>query len=223
MYRDSYYQKIVELVKEWPRSQNEIHELIGKDNITVQAIAKHLKTAEESGAIIYLGNKVNKKDAKSFLRNYFNVSWPNNAWQTYIYVPETDKFYNKLSSKLKGKLVNPEIIQLYYTIELFSMFQKVEFENKFIIKTNYKSKGQPLTDIQVEEIVTKQNMVTLAFYNSRDKNDLILEFFNFNPLMYWCAFKRIPPLNDPNYNSSKDLVLLKDRLVKEINDLKLQL
>ena len=70
MYRYSYYAKIIELIGITPMSQRQIYENIGKDKITLQGVAKHLREGVKNCTIAYLGNKVNNNTSEAKLQCY---------------------------------------------------------------------------------------------------------------------------------------------------------
>jgi len=228
MYRDSYYDKIVNLVKIEPQSQTEIHKRIGIDKITIQGIAKNLNQAVEEGKLIFLGNKVSKKDAKYLLREYFydeegkklGKSWPINAHQYYIYVPNTEKFYQRLKNLLKEDPPDREIIRLYSVIELSSMFQELEFYNFNVIKRWFKSINKYQGDEHINQKIESKKKELTLFYEERNKEDPILNLLQFTPLMYWCAFKRPVPMDHPEYSPEKDIIrTLTEPLINKLNSL----
>ena len=216
MYKKEHYQNIMNLIKREPMSQREIHDLLGKQ-ISIQGIATDVDRGIRIGSLIYLGNKVSKNDARLLLREYFKKkSWPYNACQCYVYIPKTEKFYKRLKRKLKDKSIIQGIIELYRVIELSAMFQRIYYENPNVLKRQFKSEGQNLTDREIKQKIAKKKKETKEFYNKRDKNSPYLKIFKFDHLMYWCAFHRPVPEGHPEYDSTKDLVLIKDRLIEKL-------
>src|SRR3989344_7043971 len=119
MYRDSFYDEILEIIKEKPKTQKEILELVNKEaiKISLQCIAKHLKNALEVRSIAYLGNKPNKKDAKQLIKKELNKDWPENAHQMYLATPLSANLHVRLMDKHNknedSKSLISEITELY--------------------------------------------------------------------------------------------------------------
>jgi len=204
MSKNSHYEGIIELIKEGPKSQMEIRESIGKDKIKVQGVARYLKRGIRRGSIAYLGNKVNKKDARLLLKYYYNIQWPENAHQCYIYTPQTEKFYKHLKRRKVADIKG--VLQLYRTLEISAMFQKIFYENLKVLKADFKGRGQNLTDKELKKKIARKRKEIKEFYDSRAKKDPVLKFLQFTPLMHWCAFKRLIPIDSPEYSSKKDIV-----------------
>lgn len=215
------HKRIINLLKIIPLSQKGIWEKLDK-KISIQTIAKHLHKGINEGSIIYLGNKVSKIDAKLFIRGSFKdkadkpLIWPTNAWQCYIYMPKTEKFYKRLKRRCKNKLFNQEIINLYRIIEFLAMFQKVYYENLSILRRDFNNREYSLTDKELKQKIIRKKKEVKEFYRNRDKKDPFLKLLEFNPLMYWCAFTRPVPVGHPEYDANKDLVLVKDKIYKKL-------
>lgn len=219
------YERIIDLIKISPMSQKQIQERI---DISVQGVAKDLRRAIKEGHIAYLGNKVNKKDARAFLRDYFKLrDFPDRAHQCYIYTPKTEKFYKHLRVITKEKEEIKVILQLYRCLELSAMFQKLYYENLPILRRHFKSKGEDLSDKEIKEKIARKRKEVKGFYSSRNKGDSILRFLRLTPLMYWLAFRggiSLEPSqfavgnNIPMYNPSLLIEKLKSlRTQKTIN------
>lgn len=85
------------------------------------------------------------------------------------------------------------------------MFQEIEFFNFKIVKNWKKFKKTYTNDEEVKQSIIKKMREINEFYENRDKNNLLLEFLGFTPIMYWCAFKRVVPLDHPQYNPKVDI------------------
>lgn len=205
MYKKEHYTKIVSYIKERPMSQNEIHKKLGSE-ISVQGIAKDLTRAVSLGVITFLGNKVNKKDAKWLLREYYHIKWPTNAWQCYIPTPKTEKFYRCLK-RMKVKDTE-KILQLYCCLEVSAINQSLCYENLNVLRKDFKSRGQNLTNLELKKKIARKRREVKEFYNCRDKKDLTLKLLRLTPLMYWCAFHRPVQENHPEYDTNKDIIKL---------------
>ena len=209
---------IINFIKESPLSQKEIYKKLN-GIVSLQAISKHLERGIRTGSLIYFGNSVNKKDAKWILREYFRIKWPTNAWRCYIYSPNNEKFYKRLKSKTKDVKIIEELISLYRLIEFSEICQKLLFENYFVVKKDLNSRGLRLTDEEIKEKINKRRGEVKEFYRNRNKANPTLKFLQFTPYMYRCAFYRHIPIGVPEYDASKDLVLIKDKLIKKLNSI----
>ena len=126
MYRDSFYEEILGIIKEKPKTQGEILELINRNSvkISLQGVAKHLKYGLKVRSVAYLGNGVPKKDAKQLIKKEFDKDWPEDAHQIYLATPLSGDLYIKLISKYQKKEGSEKLISeiswLYRLIEVFS-------------------------------------------------------------------------------------------------------
>lgn len=213
MRKNGFYKKIIELVKEEPSSQREIWIKLDK-RISKQAVAKHLRRGIKKGELLYLGSKP-KSDAKFLLREYFinrfgdklNKSWPTNARRYYIHLPHTSRFYKRLRrNKIKNKVIVAEFIELYRVLELSAMYQKVMYENINVLRLDFRSRDYDFKDEEIQERIIKTQKGVDDFYETRDKNDPILNLLQLTPLMYWLAFSRPVPVDHLEYNPSNDIV-----------------
>lgn len=221
MYRDSYYDKIMNKLRAMPMSQNEIYRKFKdkKDKITLQGVAKHLNQGVSEGVILYLGNKVNKKDARYFLRYKFGRLWPFNAWQCYVYTPQSEKFYLKLKKtpNIKNEQIK-EILELYRRLEFSAMYYDLEYYNFKIVKSYMKRKGNYINDDSVREKIARDEKKVNDFFNKKSINHKVSEFLGLTPMMYWCAFKRLMPTNHPEYDASKEVIeIVTKPLIEKLN------
>ena len=227
MYRDSYYEKIIGPVKESPMSQKEIYKRLNpiikytmkrKKNIGIVGIAHYLSKGVDEGRVLYLGNKVSKKDARYFLRYKFERKWPFYGWQCYVYTPKTEKFYSKIKNLSKDPKLIGDITQLYRVIEFASMFQEIEYYNFKIVKRWKKHKKTYTTDEEVKQSFIKKEKEINKFYSDKYRKDKFMDLLQFTPLMFWCAFKRVVPIEHPEYVLEKDLVEIATKpLIKKIS------
>lgn len=218
MYRDSYFDKIISIIKRQPMSQGEIYRrLWGK--ISLQGIANHLNRGVKEGIILYLGNKVNKKDARYFLKHKFDRLWPFNAHQCYAYTPQTEKFYLRLKQipNANDEKIS-EIIKLYRELEFAAMFYELEYYNFKIVRKYKKNKRKYTNDESVRQsIINEENNVN-EFYNNSNENPQLLELLQLTPMMYWCAFRRLIPVGHSQHDPSKDIIeIVTKPLVAKLN------
>ncbi len=181
MSKNSIYQEILQLVKDKPKSQREIMQLINKNavRISLQGIAKHIRKALDVRAVVYLGNKVNKKDGRWLLKDKYDKSWAEDAHKMYLYTSLSEDFYKRLNKKYgkdgQNKELIDEITELYRFIEITAYFQEIN-------------------------IMTDQGRKNVAdFYKIRDRErDKILRM---SPVMYWVAFKDLEGIDYSEENS----------------------
>ncbi len=157
-------------------------ELINKNSIRIslQGIAKHIRKALEKRAIAYLGNKVNKKDARWLLKEKYNESWAEDAHNMYLYTPLSEDFYKRINKKYgkreQNKKLIDEVTELYRIIEISAYFQEIS-----VISDEGHKK---ITD----------------FYKNRNKDvDKILRT---SPVMCWVAFKDLEGID---YSEEKSI------------------
>ena len=215
MYKKEHYQKIVNFIKEKPLSQKEIYKLLNPElssyEISLQGIAKDIKRAVKNGSITYLGNKVNKKDARFLLKKHYKIKWSENAHQCYIYTPETKRFYKHLKAKTTKDL--SKALQIYSALEIKATFQKVYFEDLNTLRTDFKSRGENLTDKELKKKIIRKRKEIKDFYNTRNKKNPLLKLLKLSPSMYWSAFKTNPLVPE---DSSKYLDTI-NQLIEELN------
>jgi hypothetical protein len=200
MYRYSYYKRILEIVKEKPRSQREIHEILGKDNISLQGVSKHLMEGTRMKEIAYFGNMYGKLYPGIFLRKGFKRKWPENAQRFYFSTPEGAKLYRKLIKKFgeENKKLIHEVTRYYQSIEVMSIFQEIY-----------------MTELMRKDINRfYRNRKKIVKIESNNEGFLkLMKLIKRNPVMHWCAYKtdkNRKNLTLPMFNKLKDLFIKND-------------
>ncbi len=207
MSKNGNYEKIINFIKQNPRSQVEIWNLLGR-KISLQGISNHLQRGVRLRVIGYLGNKVRKTDTKQLLRIKFGRMWSENAHQHYLYTPRSKKFRRRLLrkfAKADEEELN-EISRLYQLIEIMTNFQEIHIFDEKLIAAQARVKGRTYTKKELRRKTSNWKKRIKSYYQNRDRNNIYLKFLKMTSLMYWISFKRVTPKDHPDYDKNLDMI-----------------
>ena len=85
-------------------------------------------------------------------------------------------------------------------------FQEIHLFSDKLTIARAKTEGRLYTKKELRHKNANWKKRIKSYYQNRNKNNVYIKFLKMTPLMYWIAFKRTTPKDDPNYNKNLDMI-----------------